>query len=165
VKWLCAIYVCALAILGTIGGSVNLLLVERAYVDNRAFPGGPLAYLAKYFSLPTTITGFVSFVLATWLQDGYLVSSSFRFRSQLFTQLKLYRFMAIYHFKYYIVVFPILMYLGSIGKSNTLLSTIVDKFHQPAPAYSSINFANRRQISGRPRPSLSQNPTGRYRSR
>jgi hypothetical protein len=119
-KWMWAIYVCALAILGTIGGSINLLLMERAYVDNRNFPGGPLAYLSTYFSIPSTVTGFVSFVLATWLQDGYLVSL-FRFRSQLFDRLKLYRCMAIYQFNYYVVGFPFLMYMGSIGKSNASL--------------------------------------------
>lgn len=98
-------FVSFIFVLGTIGGAINILLDQNAFIDDRDFPGGPGGYLTAFFNTHANILAFSCFVIATWLQDGYL----------------LYRFLMFYSFKYYLCIFPALMYLGSVATSCVLL--------------------------------------------
>jgi hypothetical protein len=66
-------FVCLSFLCGTWGGIVNVVGTIRAFVYSRGFPGGPIAYEAVRYSNPFSVSGFSAFVVATWLQDGYLV--------------------------------------------------------------------------------------------
>lgn len=68
-------YVSLLFVLGTLGGAVQTLIAQRAYIDNRNYPGGPAVYLATHYNTPINVFGFACYVVATWLQDGFLVSA------------------------------------------------------------------------------------------
>ena len=70
------VFVLTVFTLGTIGGAINILLSQIAFVNNREFPGGPTAYGVAHYNAPQNIIGFACFIVAAWLQDGFLVSES-----------------------------------------------------------------------------------------
>ena len=72
-KWFNIIYMTIMFTLVTIGNAGNIWNDQAAFVDNRNFPGGPNAFGETFYSLPQSVMGFVAFILATWLQDGFLV--------------------------------------------------------------------------------------------
>ena len=69
-------YICVIFILGTLGNAGNMKLSELAFVDNRDYPGGPNAYLLEQSSLiKINLMCYAAYIMATWMQDGFLVSS------------------------------------------------------------------------------------------
>ncbi|KZT33318.1 hypothetical protein SISSUDRAFT_993197 [Sistotremastrum suecicum HHB10207 ss-3] len=92
----------------TIGNAGNIWTDQVVYIDNRNFPGGPNAFGEVYYSLPVTVMGFAAFILATWMQDGFL----------------LYRFLLLWNFNYYMFIIPLLMYLASVAFGCILLFSI-----------------------------------------
>lgn len=57
-----------------IGNAANARLTQIYWINNRNFPGGPLAFLLEETSISTLIWGWSVFIVASWLQDGYVVS-------------------------------------------------------------------------------------------
>ena len=61
--------------LGTVGAAFLIKSAELRYIDNWGYPSRPNAFSNAFVWLPTTTEGFVAFVLAAWIQDGFLVCS------------------------------------------------------------------------------------------
>ncbi|KAI0317269.1 hypothetical protein OF83DRAFT_1244027 [Amylostereum chailletii] len=101
-------YVCAMFSLGTIAIFTHLKWVQTFMIDNRNFPGGPLAYDAKFYANDLNVTGVVCYFIMNWLADGLL----------------LYRLFIIWERKLLIVAFPLLMFLTSFSLSVVDLITL-----------------------------------------
>lgn len=71
------ICICALFVLGTIQLATNTKYYEMMWIDDRNFPGGPIAFFTTQFSVPINTVGGVAFILADFLADAILVSSLF----------------------------------------------------------------------------------------
>ncbi|GJJ11022.1 hypothetical protein Clacol_005251 [Clathrus columnatus] len=54
------------------GNGVNIVITQYAFIDDRDFPGGPLAYSLATSAIPVNVVGFVAYVINAWLQDGLL---------------------------------------------------------------------------------------------
>ena len=97
-----------------------------SFIDNREFPGvgdtippGPLGYQLFIYSKPITIVPNLMFLLNNWLADGLLVSfASFLIPtrgSNVCRTFQLYRCYVIYALNVWVIVFPCLVYLASVG--------------------------------------------------
>jgi hypothetical protein len=86
-------YVVLMLALATVALSSHLNYVLQLFVDNRNFPGGPLAYDMKFYSARVNIAGDVwcvrfaleghtdgakhaSYFILNWMADGLLVRAS-----------------------------------------------------------------------------------------
>jgi hypothetical protein len=69
-------FICFLFAMGTINFSCNTALHERRYVENRLYPGGPIAYSATHFAVAEYQIGNGAYVVANILTDATLVSDS-----------------------------------------------------------------------------------------
>ncbi|KAI0317230.1 hypothetical protein OF83DRAFT_1083743 [Amylostereum chailletii] len=101
-------YVFLMFSLGTIAIFTHLKWVQEFMIDNRNFPGGPLAYDAKFYANSLNITGVVCYFIMNWMADGLL----------------LYRLFIIWNRRALVVAFPILMYLTSVSLSVVDLITL-----------------------------------------
>lgn len=72
-SWIFGTYITINFILGSIGNAANILDTQYTFIDNRAFPGGPLAYAVVSYGIPFNVAGFVAYVINAWFQDGLLV--------------------------------------------------------------------------------------------
>ncbi|GJJ11027.1 hypothetical protein Clacol_005258 [Clathrus columnatus] len=72
------------------GNAINIVEDQYTFIDDRDFPGGPLAYSLTTYALPINVVGFVAYVVNAWLQDGLL----------------LYRFFVIFDHNYWIALIP-----------------------------------------------------------
>lgn len=126
-KWGLVVHAVAMFSFVTIYTAMTLNIQSISFIDNREFPGvgdvlppGPVGYQFFIYSKPISIVPNVMFVLNNWLADGLLVSPVFEFCSSsiLYESLpQLYRCYVIYNRKYWVLAFPILVYLGSLCTS------------------------------------------------
>ncbi|TDL25367.1 hypothetical protein BD410DRAFT_717805 [Rickenella mellea] len=91
-------FVCALFTLGTIFIGANTKLMQQAFIDN---PGGPIAWLHLHYDNPVPVLGNTAYIIANFLADGVL----------------LHRLLVVWEYNYFVVVIPILGYLGSTALS------------------------------------------------
>lgn len=98
-KPLLALYTFVLFALGTIFTGMSINTSVLAFIENRNFPGGPEAYALFRYSSVLWVTPNTVFILANWLADGLL----------------LYRCRIIWIPHTWILIFPGIMYLGSIS--------------------------------------------------
>ncbi|KAF5382519.1 hypothetical protein D9615_003080 [Tricholomella constricta] len=94
-----ALYTFVLFSLGTVFVAMNARNSELAYIDYRGFPGGPLAFTFSRYSTAIVVIPNAAFILANWLADGFL----------------LFRCKVIWGDKYWVLILPVLMFLGSIA--------------------------------------------------
>lgn len=123
-SWIFGVYITINFVLGSIGNAANIVENQYDFIDNRDFPGGPLAYALTTFAIPINVVGFFAYVINTWLQDGLL----------------LYRFFVIFDHNYFIVLIPAGLYIVSIIMSCLMLWEIIN----PAAGFfskASLNFA------------------------
>ena len=127
IKWGLVCYTAVIFSLVTVLTGINLNIRSICYIDNRDFPGaegmippGPFGY--QWFIAPSAlnVTPNVMFALCNWLADGLLVSFLFDaaftwsgILSRLLSQL--YRCYIIYGKNLWVIAFPCIMYLGSVG--------------------------------------------------
>ncbi|GBE89273.1 hypothetical protein SCP_1502810 [Sparassis crispa] len=120
-KWLA--FVTMLFVLASINICINMHFSELAWIDDRNYPGGPLAFLMQQQALPINTLGNSATLVSTFLADGSL----------------LYRVHVIWR-RWYIVVIPTLMWLASTILS--ILTTV--QAAQPASslwASATLNFS------------------------
>ena len=67
------VYVCLDFACATLGTIPNFVLTTKSFVYHNDTPGEAALYMAEAFYNPFNDSGFVAFVIAAWLQDGYLV--------------------------------------------------------------------------------------------
>ncbi|TFY61632.1 hypothetical protein EVG20_g6978 [Dentipellis fragilis] len=116
-QWPLIVYTCLLFVLGIVFISMDMHLLQADFIDNREFPGGPMAYSMAHYGDAETMVPNVSAIIAGWLADGFL----------------LYRCLVIFQMKIYVVSFPILIYLTGIATSILFL------FHTSQPGASLFN--------------------------
>ena len=73
--WL-LVYITILFILNTIYAACTARDVQLDYIDDRNYPGGPLAYFLATTAIPVNVIAFVVFFIANVLADALLVSFS-----------------------------------------------------------------------------------------
>lgn len=70
--------VVSLFALGTINIICNLNFNQKAWIDNRNYPGGPLGYLQEQQAIAVDTVGNAAGCITTFLADGFLVSHLFK---------------------------------------------------------------------------------------
>lgn len=125
VRWGLVVHTVAMFLCATIYTAATLDTQSISYVDDRGFPGvdgwppGSLGYQFFVYSEPITVVPSVMFALNQLLADGLL----------------LYRCYVIYSMNLWVVAFPCLMYIASLGFSVTAA------YYQVSDQYTkSINF-------------------------
>jgi len=98
-NWTLISYTCVIFTVGIVFIGMNMHELQLMFIDNREFPGGPIAYELSHYSDADFVIANSCAIIAGWLADGFL----------------LYRCLVIFHLKFYIVALPILIYLGSIS--------------------------------------------------
>lgn len=73
VSWSLVAYVSTLLICGTLLVATTIQPAIKAFVRNRGFPGGPMAFLMADFSDPVETLGDTAYSLASLLTDALLV--------------------------------------------------------------------------------------------
>ncbi|KAJ7716618.1 hypothetical protein B0H16DRAFT_1741143 [Mycena metata] len=84
--------------MGTINLACSIRYNENAWVNDRAYPGGPFNYLIEQGSLPFMTLGNVASILASFMSDGVL----------------LWRAGVLWDFAWYIVVPPAMFFVACI---------------------------------------------------
>ncbi|GJJ08053.1 hypothetical protein Clacol_002260 [Clathrus columnatus] len=105
------IYITTNFILGSIGNATNIKFNEEQFIDDRDFPGGPVAYSRAEDSVKINAVGFSCYIVNAWLQDGLL----------------LYRFLVIVTPEWWLFMIPCLSYLATIIMSILLLLQITGR--------------------------------------
>ncbi|KAF8209506.1 hypothetical protein K438DRAFT_1711790 [Mycena galopus ATCC 62051] len=102
------IFVFILFALGNIGNATTIVFVQKSFIDDRDYPGGPGAYFVEQSTNWSAIVSNAAYIVNTWFQDGFL----------------LYRFWIIWSRNYYIVVVPALAFLTSMILSAVLIAEL-----------------------------------------
>ncbi|EMD34971.1 hypothetical protein CERSUDRAFT_124979 [Gelatoporia subvermispora B] len=97
-KWFA--FISVLFASGTINICMNMHYAELAWIDERDYPGGPLAFLLQQESLTTATVGNSASIIATFLAQGLLIIR-----------------VHIVWRKWYILVIPVCMWLASAAMS------------------------------------------------
>lgn len=124
----------------TIYTAINLDLQSISSIDNREFTGdgglfpGPLGYQFFINSKPITIVPDILIFLNGWLADGLLACDVLKRKSLKCPNtnflLQLYRCYVIYAMNYWVIAFPCLMFLASLGTySPSFLQVDRDTYH------------------------------------
>ncbi|EPQ55666.1 hypothetical protein GLOTRDRAFT_10171, partial [Gloeophyllum trabeum ATCC 11539] len=94
-------------ILGTLYFASATRTNEMEFIENRNYPGGPVAWASAAFSIPINLLGVIVYVLANWLADG----------------LMLWRCTVVWsgRFIWFIMSVPFLVYLTSIAMGILLM--------------------------------------------
>lgn len=66
-------FIISLFVLGTINIICNLNFNQKAWIDNRNYPGGPVGYLQDQQAIPVDTVGNAAGCITTFLADGFLV--------------------------------------------------------------------------------------------
>ncbi|KAJ6450728.1 hypothetical protein C8R47DRAFT_1230155 [Mycena vitilis] len=91
--------------LGMVFVSMDLTSLRLAFVDNRNFPGGPIAYSLAQYGQPIVVIPNACAIIGDWLAAGFL----------------LYRCVIIFQMNFAVIFVPALMYLGSIAMGVMVL--------------------------------------------
>lgn len=76
INYIFVTFVCVIFALNTVFIALNTHLQQSGYIDNRNFPGGPLAFELAQYSKAIVIAPNACFIVANWLADALLVSST-----------------------------------------------------------------------------------------
>jgi len=117
-------YITALLSVTTVNVATGMKWNQMIWIDNRNYPGGPLAFVNMEFSNWVNVLSSASYTVNNFLADG----------------LVLYRCLVIWHDNYLVVAFPVLMFLASTALS------IITVFQTAQPGASlwtkvTVNFA------------------------
>ncbi|KZV68916.1 hypothetical protein PENSPDRAFT_502472 [Peniophora sp. CONT] len=102
------VYVVLMTSLATVGVSLGAKWQQTFFIDNRMYPGGPMAYYAKYSANPLTAASRFCAFMMNWMADGLLI----------------YRLYVIYQGALLFVTVPILTFLASFAMSIVELDAI-----------------------------------------
>ena len=67
------VYVVVLFAISTVEIGCNVKLNELMFIDNRAFPGGPVAWYAANFNVPVSTAANAAYITGNFLADALLV--------------------------------------------------------------------------------------------
>lgn len=122
-------YITVMFILGTLFVSSSSRVAQMTFVDDRDYPGGPVAWAAAAFSIPANLLGNVTFTLANWLADALMIWRCYIIWTALTR-----------HYVWLILTIPCLLWMVSFAM-GTLLLTQVSQPGLSIWSNSSVNFA------------------------
>jgi len=93
-------------ILSTLYLAGCIVLSTKMFIDDRNFPGGPDAYLIAEYSFPVTMMANAAYPIEIWLCDGLMI----------------YRCLLVYGFDFRVIVFPVLLLMGSFAMGSIILN-------------------------------------------
>ena len=64
-------------ILATLYLAGCIVLSTRMFIDDRNYPGGPIGYLIKMYSVPVTMMANAAYPIDSWICDGLMVSARY----------------------------------------------------------------------------------------
>ena len=76
-SWLLSSYVLSMFALATIFVTTNTKSLLEGLIQNRNYPGGPLAYWANGYARALTVVPNAASVISSWMADALLVSGMF----------------------------------------------------------------------------------------
>ncbi|KAH9945099.1 uncharacterized protein BXZ73DRAFT_38000 [Epithele typhae] len=94
------LFIFLLFLSGTLNFACNTRIVQLQFIDNRDFPGGPMAWLFAFYSIGVNTAGNAGYIIGNFLADALL----------------LWRVYVVWN-NIYIVIFPFLVFLGSTAMS------------------------------------------------
>jgi len=101
-------YASLLLILIGIGTAGNARLAQLYWINNRNFDGGPLAFIEDETSISILRWGWSVYIVASWLQDAYVV----------------YRCLVFWGRNYLVCALPILCFIGSVASAIAVIVEI-----------------------------------------
>ncbi|KAF7965220.1 hypothetical protein HWV62_45047 [Athelia sp. TMB] len=104
-SWLLSSYVLAMFALATIFVTTNTKSLLEGLIQNRNYPGGPLAYWANGYARALTVVPNAASVISSWMADALL----------------LYRCYIIFNGQPWVIAVPAAMYLGSASMGVMVL--------------------------------------------
>lgn len=75
-NWFLITFIWILFVMGTINFACNTRMTQLMFIDNRAFPGGPMAWFMTNYGNGVNTAGNAGYIIANFLADALLVSSS-----------------------------------------------------------------------------------------
>jgi hypothetical protein len=129
IKWGLVVHVVVMFSLLTIALAIGRNVHSISFVDYRGFPGteglppGPIGYESTIWSDVSSVVSVLAFPLNQWLADGLLVRHVFYSHGGLSESDmdQLYRCWVIYSMSYWVIAFPCLVYIASVGTLPNLL--------------------------------------------
>ncbi|EJD41420.1 hypothetical protein AURDEDRAFT_169584 [Auricularia subglabra TFB-10046 SS5] len=127
VQWGWLAYTVLLFVGSTLYMAASVKWASQMFIDERNYPGGPVGYYLNAYNTPMIIFGNAAFIYTNFLADGFMARP-----------LILYRTWIIWDRSWWIVCFPIIVYLAS-----TIMSILtVYQLAQPgAQFFSTIGLA------------------------
>ncbi|KZV88702.1 hypothetical protein EXIGLDRAFT_839026 [Exidia glandulosa HHB12029] len=101
-------YIVLLFTLSSIGNGAQFKFTEMIFINQRAYPGGPSAYLVEQQNTPIAICCVVAYTVNNWLQDGLI----------------LYRFWIIYGRRWSVAAIPTLLFVATLATSLAFFTTL-----------------------------------------
>ncbi|KAL7283431.1 hypothetical protein ACG7TL_002861 [Trametes sanguinea] len=96
--WLASLFVLVLFSMGTVNIVCNINFNELAWIDDRNYPGGPLAFMQEQQALPVDTVGNSAAIIASSLADGFL----------------LFRCYLVWTDRLWVLLVPLVAYLASV---------------------------------------------------
>ncbi|KAI0057349.1 hypothetical protein BV25DRAFT_1812519 [Artomyces pyxidatus] len=116
-------YVSIMFSLGSVGIFTHVKWIQEFEIDNRNYPGGPIAYYSRYYATPLNVTGVVAYFIMNWMADSLL----------------LFRVYVIWNRRKSIIAFPVLMFSTSFSLSVVDLITVSHPGNNMF-SHSAVNF-------------------------
>ncbi|KAF9010830.1 hypothetical protein BDQ17DRAFT_1273497 [Cyathus striatus] len=107
-EWILFGYSFLLLALGTIGFAGSMKFNDMTFIDDRNYPGGPNGFAIAYYSHWINLMSFICYILMSWVSDAFV----------------LYRGYIIWTSNLWVMIFPTLVYLGSIGSSIPMMNSV-----------------------------------------
>jgi len=82
IQWHLVVYVATLFALSTVAFGTEIKFNELTFVDDRNYPGGPLAYNFDQYNNPANVATFASSFIAAWFVDAFLIYRLFVFSNR-----------------------------------------------------------------------------------
>ncbi|TEB18520.1 hypothetical protein FA13DRAFT_1860272, partial [Coprinellus micaceus] len=117
-------YACSIFTAGTLFIAADTWSNIISTLEYPLYPGGPVGWILEHYNHPVVVLGNVSFLLTTWLSDGFMMCRCYVIYTRT-TQLR------------YVLILPLLLYLASWA-TGILLLVQVSAPH--SSLFSQINF-------------------------
>jgi len=108
------LYVLVVFAFSTVFLGTNMRWTQLMFIDNRNYPGGPIAWADDFATLPLSQAINIIFILITWLTDGILI-----WRCAMLWTGKWSKF---------VMILPVLMYFATIGLGIVLMTVFSGPF-------------------------------------
>ena len=74
-SWFLVAFVLVMFVTGTVNFACNTRMTQLMFINNRGFPGGPMAWFFTNYAMDTNTAGNAGYVIANFFADALLVSA------------------------------------------------------------------------------------------